>query len=98
MLVYRANTEGEDAPLRGRLYEETPSELALQANVVTRRGRERIMSAAFEKAKNRPRRHVTSIAKSNAQTFGMVLWDETFRDVSKDYPQVKTNSLFVDAA
>ena len=48
MLVYRENTEGEYAPVGGRLYQGTPNEVAVQTNVFTRRGCERIMRAAFE--------------------------------------------------
>ena len=98
MLVYRENTEGEYAPIGGRLYQGTPHEVALQTNTFTRRGCERIMRAAFEAARNRPRKQVTSITKSNAMQFGMVLWDEVFRDVARDYPDVKAGSLLVDAA
>src|SRR5262245_34890838 len=98
MLVYRENTEGEYAPCGGRLYEGTPHEIAIQTNIFTRRGIERIMRAAFEAARKRPRRKLTSITKSNAQTFGMVLWDEVFRAVRGDYPDVESSSLLVDAA
>jgi tartrate dehydrogenase/decarboxylase/D-malate dehydrogenase len=97
MLVFRENTEGEYAPIGGRLYVGTPHEIAIQTNTFTRRGCERIMRAAFEGARKR-RRKVTSITKSNAQTFGMVLWDEVFNEVKKDYADVQTNSLLVDAA
>src|SRR5215471_10486296 len=98
MLVYRENTEGEYAPIGGRLYEGTPHEVAIQTNTFTRRGCERIMRAAFEAARKRPRRKLTSITKSNAMQFGMVMWDEVFRAVSKDYPDVQASSLLVDAA
>jgi tartrate dehydrogenase/decarboxylase/D-malate dehydrogenase len=98
MLVFRENTEGEYAPIGGRLYEGTPHEIAIQANTFTRRGTERIMRAAFEAARRRPRRKVTSVTKSNAMQFGMVLWDEVFRAVARDYPDVQANSLLVDAA
>jgi tartrate dehydrogenase/decarboxylase/D-malate dehydrogenase len=98
MVVYRENTEGEYAPSGGRHYEGTPHEIALQTNIFTRRGCERIMRAAFEGARRRPRRRLTSITKSNAQTFGMVLWDEVFKAVAADYPDVRANSLLVDAA
>jgi tartrate dehydrogenase/decarboxylase/D-malate dehydrogenase len=97
MLVYRENTEGEYAPIGGRLYVGTPHEIAIQTNTFTRRGCERIMRAGFEAARKR-RKKLTSITKSNAQTFGMVLWDEVFRDVKKDYPDVEAGSLLVDAA
>ncbi len=97
MMVYRENTEGEYAPCGGRHYEGTPHEIAIQTAIFTRRGCERIMRAAFEGARQR-RRKVTSITKSNAQQFGMVLWDEVFRAVAKDYPDVQAHSLLIDAA
>ena len=97
MLVYRENTEGEYAPIGGRLYVGTPHEIAIQTNTFTRRGCERIMRAAFEGSRRR-RKNVTSITKSNAQQFGMVLWDEVFRAVARDFPDVQANSLLVDAA
>ncbi len=97
MVVYRENTEGEYAPVGGRLYQGTPHEVAIQTNVFTRRGCERILRAAFEGARKR-RKKLTSITKSNAQTFGMVLWDEVFAAVRRDYPDVQSGSLLVDAA
>jgi len=97
LVVYRENTEGEYAPIGGRLYQGLPDEIAVQTAVFTRRGCERIMRAAFEGARRR-RRKVTSVTKSNAQIYGMVLWDEVFKTVSLDYPDVATESLLVDAA
>jgi tartrate dehydrogenase/decarboxylase/D-malate dehydrogenase len=97
MMVYRENTEGEYAPIGGRLYEGSANEMAIQTAIYTRRGCERIMRAAFE-ASRRRRKKVTSITKSNALTFGMVLWDEVFKSVAKDYPDVQAGSLLIDAA
>jgi tartrate dehydrogenase/decarboxylase/D-malate dehydrogenase len=97
MVVYRENTEGEYAPIGGRQFQGTAHEIAIQTNIFTRRGCERIMRAAFDAARKR-RRKVTSITKSNAQTFGMVLWDEVFHSVRQDYPDVQAHSLLVDAA
>ncbi|MBY0228267.1 MAG: tartrate dehydrogenase, partial [Gemmataceae bacterium] len=97
MLVYRENTEGEYAPIGGRLYTGTPHEVAIQTNTFTRRGCERIMRAAFAAARGR-RKKLTSITKSNAQQFGMVMWDEAFKDVAKEFPDVQSSSLLVDAA
>jgi tartrate dehydrogenase/decarboxylase / D-malate dehydrogenase len=97
MVVYRENTEGEYAPVGGRLYEGAPQEIAVQTAVFTRRGCERIMRAAFEGACKR-RKKVTSITKSNAQVYGMVLWDDVFKTVARDYSDVQTQSLLVDAA
>jgi tartrate dehydrogenase/decarboxylase/D-malate dehydrogenase len=97
ILVYRENTEGEYAPVGGRLYEGLPQEIAVQTAVYTRRGCERIMRAAFAAAKLR-RRKITSITKSNALVHGMVLWDEVFQSVARDFPDVHAGSLLVDAA
>src|SRR5207253_5211964 len=97
MLVYRENTEGEYAPCGGRHYEGTPHEIAIQSAIFTRRGCERIMRAAFEGARKR-RKKLTSITKSNAQQFGMVLWDEVFKAVARDYDDVQASSLLIDAA
>lgn len=98
MLVYRENTEGEYAPIGGRLYPGTPNETAIQTSVFTRRGCERILRAAFEAARKRPRKKLTSITKSNAQVHTLGLWDEVYRDVARDYSDVDSNSLLVDAA
>jgi tartrate dehydrogenase/decarboxylase/D-malate dehydrogenase len=97
LLVYRENTEGEYAPCGGRHYEGTPHEIALQTAIFTRRSCERIMRAAFEGARQR-RKKITSVTKSNAQQFGMVLWDEVFKVVAGDYPDVAASSLLIDAA
>jgi tartrate dehydrogenase/decarboxylase / D-malate dehydrogenase len=97
MLVYRENTEGEYAPIGGRLYVGTPHETAVQTSVFTRRGCERIMRAAFAGARTR-RKQLTSITKSNAQVHSMGLWDEVFRDVTREFPDIEARSLLVDAA
>jgi tartrate dehydrogenase/decarboxylase/D-malate dehydrogenase len=98
MLVYRENTEGEYANVGGRVYQGSAHDVAIQTSVFTRRGCERIIRAAFEKAVTRPRRRVASITKSNAQGYGMVLWDEVFSSVAAEYPQIETESLLVDRA
>jgi tartrate dehydrogenase/decarboxylase / D-malate dehydrogenase len=97
MLVFRENTEGEYAPVGGRHYPGTPHEVAVQAAIFTRRGCERVMRAAFEGARKR-RKKLTSLTKSNAQIFGMVLWDEVYKDVARDYADVQSSSLLIDAA
>jgi tartrate dehydrogenase/decarboxylase/D-malate dehydrogenase len=97
MLVFRENTEGEYAPIGGRLYEGKDDDIAIQTAVFTRRGCERIMRAGFEAARKR-RRKLTSITKSNAMGYSMVLWDDVFRTVRAEYPDVESNSLLVDAA
>lgn len=98
MLVFRENTEGEYANVGGRVYQGSDHDVAIQTSVFTRRGCERIIRAAFEKAVTRPRKRVASITKSNAQGYGMVLWDDVFAAVAKDYLQIETESLLVDRA
>lgn len=98
MLVYRENTEGEYAPVGGHLYPGTDSEIAVQTGVFTKRGCERILRAAFDAARTRSRKKLTSITKSNAQVHSMGLWDQVYLQVRKDYPDVQSSSLLVDAA
>ena len=98
ILVFRENVEGEYANVGGRVYHNKEDDVAIQTSVFTRRGCERIIRAAFQKAMTRPRRHVTSVTKSNAQGFGMVLWDEVFQQIATEFPRVETESLLVDRA
>lgn len=99
LIVVRENTEGEYANIGGFQYQGFPDEVAVQSSVFTRRGCERVIRYAFELARERDKtRHVTSITKSNAQGYGMVLWDRTFADVSEEYPDISTDSLLIDAA
>jgi tartrate dehydrogenase/decarboxylase / D-malate dehydrogenase len=98
MLVYRENTEGEYAPVGGNLYPGTENQIAVQTGVFTWKGCERILRAAFDAARKRPRKKLTSITKSNAQVYGLGLWDDVFNVVRKDYADVESSSLLVDAA
>jgi tartrate dehydrogenase/decarboxylase/D-malate dehydrogenase len=99
MVVVRENTEGEYAQVGGFVYHHRPEEVAIQTAVFTRRGIERVVRHAFQLAQRRNRkRRVTSITKSNAQGFGMVLWDRTFAQVAAEFPEIETESLLVDAA
>jgi len=98
-VVVRENTEGEYAQVGGFVYQHQPDEVAIQTSVFTRRGIERIVRFAFELAMKRgKKKRVTSVTKSNAQGFSMVLWDRVFEAVSADFPEVTTESLLVDAA
>ena len=99
MVVVRENTEGEYAQVGGFLYQHQPEEVAIQTAVFTRRGIGRVVRHAFELARRRGgKRRVTSITKSNAQGFGMVLWDRAFAQVAAEFPDIETESLLVDAA
>jgi len=98
-VVVRENTEGEYAQVGGFLYQQQPEEVAIQTGVFTRRGIERIVRFAFQLAvKRNQKKRVTSVTKSNAQSYSMVLWDRTFQEVASQYPDVETESLLVDAA
>src|SRR5215472_6996093 len=98
-VVVRENTEGEYAQVGGFLYQHQPEEVAIQTGVFTRRGIERVVRFAFELAVRRnKKKRVTSVTKSNAQGYSMVLWDRTFQEVASQFPGVETESLLVDAA
>ena len=98
-VVVRENSEGEYSGLGGRGLSGRGAgrAVAMQTAMFTERGCERIIRFAFELAMSRPRRKVTSVTKSNAQQYGMVLWDEVFRQVAADYPDVEADSCLVDA-
>ncbi|WP_231188001.1 3-isopropylmalate dehydrogenase [Haladaptatus sp. DYF46] len=97
LVVYRENTEGEYADVGGREHRGFDNEVAIQSAVFTRTGVERIVRAAFEEAEERDGK-LTNVTKSNAQAYGMVLWDDVFDEVSEEYPDVETERLLVDAA
>ena len=98
-VVVRENSEGEYAGIGGRNLHSRGhgKEVAIQTSLFTEEGCERIMRFAFEMARTRKRRKVTSVTKSNAQQYGMVLWDEVFARVATDYPDVETEQWLVDA-
>jgi tartrate dehydrogenase/decarboxylase / D-malate dehydrogenase len=98
-VVVRENSEGEYAGMGGRNLSARGlgGEVALETALFTDVGCERIFRHAFELALTRQARHVTSVTKSNAQRFGMVLWDEVFERVGRDYPGVSTDRCLVDA-
>jgi tartrate dehydrogenase/decarboxylase/D-malate dehydrogenase len=99
MVVVRENAEGEYAPVGGFVYQHQPEEIAIQTSVFTRRGVERIVRFAFELAvKRNAKKRVTSVTKSNAQGYSLVLWDRVFQGVAAEYPDIETESLLVDAA
>ena len=98
-IVVRENSEGEYAGLGGRNLSGrgAGNEVAIQSSLFTEKGCERIIRFAFDLARTRSVKKVSSVTKSNAQQYGMVLWDETFKRVSLDYPDVLTESVLVDA-
>ena len=89
-VVVCENVEGEQSEIGGRLYAGTAQEMAVQKAVFTRRGTDRIMDHAFELARGRPRRHVTSATKSDGIVHTMPFWDERFRAAAERHPDVAT--------
>jgi tartrate dehydrogenase/decarboxylase/D-malate dehydrogenase len=96
MLIVRENNEGEYSEIGGRLYRGSDEEMAVQQAVFTRKGCDRVMRYAFEQARRRPRRHVTSATKSNGIIHSMPFWDERFAAMAKEYPDVKTAQYHID--
>jgi tartrate dehydrogenase/decarboxylase/D-malate dehydrogenase len=96
-VIIRENSEGEYSGNGGRVHRGLPDEVATETSVFTRRGVERIHRFAFELARKRPRKKLTLVTKSNAQRHGMVLWDEVFFEVARDYADVSTDRELVDA-
>src|SRR5437016_13606890 len=93
--IVRENNEGEYSNIGGRLYEGTDEEMAVQQTVFTRRGVNRVLRYAFELARKR-NKHVTSATKSNGIIHTMPFWDECFRAVAAEYPDVRTDQFHID--
>lgn len=98
-VVVRENSEGEYAGIGGRNLagRGADREVAIQAALFTAQGCERIIRYAFDLAMTRKRKKVTSVTKSNAQQYAMVLWDDVFQRVAAEYPEVETEQWLVDA-
>jgi tartrate dehydrogenase/decarboxylase/D-malate dehydrogenase len=95
-MIVRENCEGEYSEIGGRLHAGTERELAVQESVFTRHGVDRVLRYAFDLARSRPRKHLTSATKSNGIIHTMPFWDERFRAVSADYSDVATAQYHID--
>lgn len=96
-VVLRENTEGLYTFMGGIFKKGTPDEIAIQEEVNTRKGVERIIEAAFDLAERTGRRKVTLADKSNAMTYGHDLWRRAFREVGERHPTIETNAQYIDA-
>lgn len=96
-VIVRENSEGEYSGHGGRAHKGLPEEVGTEVAIFTRVGVTRIMRYAFKLAQSRPRKLLTVVTKSNAQRFGMVMWDEIAADVSKEFPDVTWDKMLVDA-
>jgi tartrate dehydrogenase/decarboxylase/D-malate dehydrogenase len=96
IIIVRENNEGEYSSVGGRMYSGTEFEFATQESIFTKRGVDRILRYAFETASKRPKKQVTSATKSNGITITMPFWDERFKAVSSEFPDVRTNQFHID--
>ncbi|MEM7528971.1 MAG: tartrate dehydrogenase [Pseudomonadota bacterium] len=96
-VIVRENSEGEYSGNGGRTHRGLPEEVGTEVAVFTRTGVTRIMRYAFALAQSRPRKLLTVVTKSNAQRFGMVMWDEIAAEVAAAFPNVTWDKMLVDA-
>jgi 3-isopropylmalate dehydrogenase len=97
-VVIRENTEGLYAGAGGCLKKGTPDEVAIQESINTRKGVERCIRYAFEFCRKRNQaKQLTLCGKTNVLTYAFDLWERTFHEVAKEYPDIKTDYAHVDA-
>lgn len=96
-VIVRENSEGEYSGNGGRTHKGLPEEVGTEVSIFTRTGVTRIMRYAFKLAQSRPRKLLTVVTKSNAQRYGMVMWDEIAAEVAKEFPDVTWDKTLVDA-
>ncbi len=95
-VVFRENTEGMYVFMGGNFKKSSDDEIAIQEEINTRKGVERIIVAAFEYARQHHRKRVTMSDKSNVLTYGHDLWQRVFKEVAARYPEIEANHLYVD--
>lgn len=96
-VVFRENTEGLYVGMGGFFKKGTADEVAVQEDVNTRKGVERIIDYAFRFAHETKRTKVTMSDKANVLTYGHDLWQRVFREVAGRYPDIEAEHLYVDA-
>jgi tartrate dehydrogenase/decarboxylase/D-malate dehydrogenase len=96
-IIVRENSEGEYSGHGGRSHKGMPEEVGTEVAIFTRAGVARIMRFAFSMAASRPRKLLTVVTKSNAQRYGMVMWDEIAEEISAEFPDVVWDKMLVDA-
>ncbi len=96
IMIVRENTEGEYSSVGGRMFEGTDREFVVQETVMTRTGVDRVLEFAFELARSRPRKRLTSATKSNGIMITMPYWDERVEAMAKRYPDVAVDRYHID--
>ncbi|MGE4251552.1 MAG: tartrate dehydrogenase [Parvibaculaceae bacterium] len=94
--VVRENTEGEYSSIGGRIYGGTEREIVVQETVMSRIGIDRVLRFAFDLARRREARHLTSATKSNGISITMPYWDERVEEMAKSYPDVRWDKYHID--
>ena len=94
--VVRENNEGEYSEIGGRMFEGTDNEAVMQESIFTRRGVDRVLRFAFELARTREAKKVTSATKSNGIMHTMPYWDERFAAMAAEYSDIETDQYHVD--
>jgi tartrate dehydrogenase/decarboxylase/D-malate dehydrogenase len=94
--VVRENNEGEYSAIGGIHAEGTDEEVCTQLSTFTRKGTDRILRYAFELARSRPKKHLTSATKSNGIAITMPYWDSRVKAMSAQYPDVKVDQYHID--
>ena len=96
MFIVRENTEGEYSSIGGRMFPGTEREIVMQETVMTRVGVDRVLRFAFELARSRPKKHLTSATKSNGIAITMPYWDERVAEMATAYPDVTVDKFHID--
>ena len=96
MVIVRENTEGEYSSVGGRMFAGTDREFVVQETIMTRTGVDRVLRYAFETARSRPKKHLTSATKSNGISITMPYWDERVAAMAREYPDVRVDSFHID--
>jgi tartrate dehydrogenase/decarboxylase/D-malate dehydrogenase len=96
MYIVRENTEGEYSSVGGRMFPGTEREIVMQESIMTRIGTDRVLKFAFELAKSRPKKHLTSATKSNGIAITMPYWDERVAEMAKGYPGINVDKFHID--
>jgi tartrate dehydrogenase/decarboxylase/D-malate dehydrogenase len=94
--IVRENCEGEYSNVGGRMYKGTDGEMAMQQSIFTKRGTDRVLRYAFDLAKSRPRKRLTSATKSNGIIHTMPYWDERVKAIAQEYPEVSVDVYHID--
>ena len=95
-VIVRENTEGEYSSVGGRMYQGTPREIVIQETIMSRHGVDRVLKFAFELARSRPKKHLTSATKSNGIAITMPFWDERCDAMAAHYGDVRSDKFHID--